>query len=202
MRQCTFGHSLTFQTEFMHIVVASRNPVKIAAVESAFRQVFPDSAWTIEGISVPSGVADQPMSDEETLTGARNRVAAARREKPEADYWAGVEGGIMETEGHLEAFAWMVVENATQTGLGRSAGFMLPPKVAELVRSGIELGIADDMVFGSANSKQSNGAIGLLTGDLITRQTLYEPALIMALIPFLRPELYPPSAGETPEKRQ
>ncbi|MFK7922789.1 MAG: DUF84 family protein [Bacteroidia bacterium] len=60
-----------------------------------------------------------------------------------------------------------------------------------MVRSGIELGIADDKVFGKANSKQKNGAVGLLTHDLIVRETLYAPAVILALIPFVQADLYP-----------
>jgi non-canonical (house-cleaning) NTP pyrophosphatase len=61
---------------------------------------------------------------------------------------------------------------------------MLPLEVANLVRSGVELGIADDQVFGRSNSKQSNGAVGLLTADLINRQQYYEHAVVLALIPF------------------
>jgi len=55
----------------------------------------------------------------------------------------------------------------------------------------MELGDADDLVFRKENSKQQNGAVGLLTNDAITRQSLYQPAVQMAFIPFLNPELYP-----------
>jgi non-canonical (house-cleaning) NTP pyrophosphatase len=54
----------------------------------------------------------------------------------------------------------------------------------------MELGEADDLVFGKANSKQQNGAVGLLTNDVIVRRTLYVPAVVMALIPFVKEELY------------
>jgi non-canonical (house-cleaning) NTP pyrophosphatase len=62
--------------------------------------------------------------------------------------------------------------------------------VAILVREGMELGDADDIVFAKSNSKQQNGAVGLLTNDVITRKSLYLPAVQMAFIPFLNPELY------------
>lgn len=100
------------------------------------------------------------------------------------------------------AFAWMVILGKEGRGEGKSAAFHLPPKVVELIRGGMELGEADDVVFAQENSKQSNGAIGLLTGNMITRTTLYVPALQMALIPFRRPELYLSSAGERPETDQ
>jgi non-canonical (house-cleaning) NTP pyrophosphatase len=52
------------------------------------------------------------------------------------------------------------------------------------------LGEADDLVFGRSNSKQANGAVGLLTDDAVTRTTYYVPAVIFALIPFKNAELY------------
>jgi non-canonical (house-cleaning) NTP pyrophosphatase len=51
----------------------------------------------------------------------------------------------------------------------------------------MELGEADDVVFGRANSKQANGSIGLLTDDTITRTSYYVDAVVMALIPFKKP---------------
>jgi non-canonical (house-cleaning) NTP pyrophosphatase len=59
------------------------------------------------------------------------------------------------------------------------------------VRQGKELGEADDQVFGRHNSKQQEGAIGLLTGRVIDRTALYEEAVVMALIPFKNPTLFP-----------
>jgi len=58
------------------------------------------------------------------------------------------------------------------------------------VRAGVELGEADDIVFQRANSKQENGAIGLLTGDVIDRRQLYEHAIVLALVAFKNPSLY------------
>ncbi|MEL7532651.1 MAG: inosine/xanthosine triphosphatase, partial [Bacteroidota bacterium] len=130
-----------------------------------------------------------------TKLGAINRVNNAISEYPEADYWVGLEGGIADDEHGMLAFAWMCVSDGERLGLGRTAGFYLPPQIAAMVREGIELGIADDKVFGKANSKQKNGAVGLLTHDLIVRETLYAPAVILALIPFVQADLYPQTAS-------
>jgi len=54
----------------------------------------------------------------------------------------------------------------------------------------MELGHADDMVFKRDNSKQKNGAVGILTHDLIDRASYYEQALILALIPFINKDIY------------
>jgi inosine/xanthosine triphosphatase len=175
----------------MRIVVASTNQVKIEAARLGFVRLFPDQAWEAVGVAAQSGVSDQPMSDADTLTGALNRSRAAQTARPEADYWVGIEGGCEDTARGLEAFAWVVVRGpGGRLGQARSGTFVLPPAVADLVRQGVELGEADDRVFGRQNSKQANGAIGLLTGDAIDRVALYEHALILALVPFFRPELY------------
>jgi non-canonical (house-cleaning) NTP pyrophosphatase len=62
--------------------------------------------------------------------------------------------------------------------------FYLPDEVAALVRGGMELGHADDVVFGRSNSKQEDGSVGLLTGGVINRETYYAHAVVLALIPF------------------
>lgn len=179
----------------MKIVVASTNPVKLQAVRDGFARMFPGVEFEILPASVPSGVSHQPSSSAETLRGALNRARNAAQAYPLADYWVGVEGGVeMDGEifaGEMQAFAWIVVQSRQRVGKGRTGTFFLPPAVAELVRQGVELGEADDIVFGRSNSKQENGAVGILTGDVIDRAGLYEPAVIFALIPFKNPDLYP-----------
>jgi inosine/xanthosine triphosphatase len=172
------------------ICVASTNPVKLEAAEKGFKAMFPGETFSVSGVSVPVSVSVQPMSDAETLQGATERAANARSARPDADYWVGIEGGVQDINGEMDAFAWVVVLDNDHTGRGRSGAFFLPPQVAELVREGVELGEADDRVFSRNNSKQQNGAIGLLTDDAVDRAALYVPAVIFALIPFKNPELY------------
>jgi inosine/xanthosine triphosphatase len=173
------------------VIVASKNPVKINATQSAFEKMFPNEKFVFEGVSASSGVSDQPMTDDETFIGASNRVTNARKDSPQADFWVGLEGGLEEKNGEMEAFAWMVVQSKDGSqGKGRTGTFFLPHAVAKLIRQGKELGEADDIVFGRTNSKQSNGAVGLLTNDLITRSDYYEMAMVFALIPFKNLTLY------------
>ena len=173
------------------IVVASKNPVKLKAVEMGFKKMFEKNPEII-GISVPSNVSDQPMSDEETQRGAFNRAKNAKNENPDADYWVGLEGGVEEENGDLHAFAWMtVIDKKGKIGKGKTGTFILPKKVADLIiKEGKELGEADDIVFNKKNSKQDNGAIGILTGDVLTRASFYADAMVLALIPFKNEKLY------------
>jgi inosine/xanthosine triphosphatase len=177
-----------------NIIVASTNPVKIAAAHLGFQAMFPHFVFSVKGISVASGVHAQPTSNEETLRGAMNRAEGAYKSRPDADYWVGIEGGIEDKGYSIEAFAWVVVLADQQkmfVGKGKTGSFLLPRRVAHLIRrEGMELGEADDIVFGKTNSKQDSGAVGLLTEGAITRTELYKAAVVFALIPFKNPELY------------
>ncbi len=173
------------------IVVASANPVKVTAALDGFRRLFPQEEIQARSISVYSGIRAQPLSDEETFQGALNRVLAAQRADPQADFWLGLEGGVAEVAGDLVAFAWVVITDGTRIGTSRTGTFSLPAAVVELIRQGVELGEADDIVFQRSNSKQTNGAIGLLTGDVVDRAELYHQSVILALVPFLNPQWYP-----------
>ena len=165
------------------IIVASRNPVKVKAARAGFERMFPETRFDIASVSVESGVSHQPMSETETLQGAKNRARAARIARPEADDWVGIEGGIEDLSHGMLAYAWIVVLADGPTGKGRTGGFLLPEAVARLVRSGEELGEANDRVFGRENSKQQEGAIGLLTDKILDRTELYEHGVLLALAP-------------------
>lgn len=153
--------------------------------------MFPDETFEVEGVSVPSGVSDQPKSSAETITGARNRVNNAFLAVANADFWVGIEGGIEEHSKEIGAYAWVMIKSEdNRFGKGSTGIFFLPSKVAELIRQGKELGEASDIVFGRKNSKQENGTIGILTNNIMDRTAYYRDAVVLALVPFKNPNLY------------
>merc|ERR1712150_39736 len=126
--------------------------------------------------SVPSDVPDQPVGEEETLRGAKNRAIKAwnayvSAHDIEPDYSIGLEGGISEKcINNMDCFAYICIYNGEQFGTAKTASFPLPVKISKLVCSGVELGDADDIVFGTENSKQASGTVGHLTNELISRE--------------------------------
>lgn len=175
----------------LKIVVASLNPVKIGAVRAAFEMQFPEATLDLRPLAVESGVSDQPMTDDETRQGARNRASKARAVEPAADFWVGLEGGLETIDEVLMAFAWMAVAGPEgKISEARSATLPMPPAVQALVAEGLELGAANDQVFATVNSKQKGGAFGLLTDGLYTREGIYTQTLVLALVPFVH-ELWP-----------
>lgn len=172
------------------VVVGSANPVKIEAARRAFARALPAEPVEVEGLPVASGVPDQPRGRAETRAGARNRAEAAGARRPEADFWTGIEGGVLEEDGGMYAFARVAVRSGRGTGESSSGLFRLPDAVARRVREGRELGAADDEVFGTEGSKREQGAVGLLTGGAVDRTELYAQAVCLALVRFVHPELY------------
>lgn len=172
------------------VIIASQNPVKIQAVQDGFAKMFPEGIFSFQWVGVSSDIGDQPMSEEETLLWATNRAKNAQKVSPDADYRVGIEWGIHMQGSDMLAFAWIVILGKHKQGKSRSATLVLPQKVAALVQQGMELGHADDVVFWRNNSKQENGGVGLLTGDVITRSAYYIDPMILALIPFKNTELY------------
>ena len=174
----------------MHTIIASKNPVKINSVKNGFEKVFGEQNMTFTGISVPSEIRDQPMNTNETYLGAQNRVKNAKLKHPEADFIVGIEGGLEVFEGQYYAFAWIFIDNGEIIGKSRTGSFMLPPKITELINQGMELGHADDIVFGHSNSKQKQGSVGILTKGAIDRTEYYTHAVALALVPFLNENLF------------
>jgi inosine/xanthosine triphosphatase len=168
----------------MKLLIASTNPVKLQAPKEAFSQVF-DTDVEVEGVSVDSGVSDQPMTSDETYQGAWNRLQAIRQ-NPGYDYYVAIEGGVEDTKHGMESMAWILIADHTgKIGKGKTGTFMLPELVADKLRAGEELGPAMDELHQTENVKQKQGTIGLLTNGNITRTNLYTHAIILALIPFI-----------------
>jgi inosine/xanthosine triphosphatase len=174
----------------MKVAVGSKNPTKINAVKIAFETVFPDEEWIVEGVDVPSGVSDQPMSDRETVRGAKNRAKRSLK-KIKADFGVGIEGGMQKVGKEWFTSGWAVVVNKEGVmGLGTSIRMIIPPKLLELILAGTELGHANDIVFKQTNSKHASGHFGIMTNDAISRTHAYRDGVFSALGRFLHPEVF------------
>lgn len=166
------------------VAVGSSNPVKIGAARSVVERL--GGASELSSVAVASGVPDQPWGDDETIRGALARARAARA-AADADVGIGIEGGVVESaEGTVRTCAWAAaVTRDGRESVGGSLAMTLPPRVAALVRGGMELGHAMDAVTGRHNVKQGPGAVGILTHGLVTRQQAYEAIVAYALAPLL-----------------
>jgi inosine/xanthosine triphosphatase len=172
----------------LSVAVGSLNPVKINAARSALERA--GFEFSLQGVAVPSGVAEQPIGLEDITRGARQRALNAR-EALGAAWGVGMEGGVeFDQAGDAWLFSMVAIVTAERESLARGGQLLLPPQVAARLRAGGELGPVMDELLGTSNIKQGLGAVGYLTGGLITREAAFFDCFSRALGPLLHPELY------------
>lgn len=172
----------------MKIVVASRNPKKIEAVENVMRRIYENVE--ILSVEVDSGVTYTPVGDEETIKGARNRAERALQ-MTDAELGIGIEGGISQLGSAYYLATWVaIVDRNLDVSLGHGGGIEVPEKIVQEVKKGKELGNVVDDYFGKHNVKQKMGLSGILTNNLVDRQKITEEVITYAMARKLHPELY------------
>ncbi|MGG4488665.1 DUF84 family protein [Metabacillus idriensis] len=154
----------------MKIAIGTLNPAKVNAVKAS---LFNYEQMTFQSLKVPSGVSDQPFSDEETIQGAVNRAENAR-EMELAALGIGLEGGLIETIQGFYLCNWGAL---TGTGfvpiIAGGARILLPEDVGRKVKSGVELGIVMDEYANQFHVSQNEGAIGIFTNGLVNRTEMF-----------------------------
>jgi len=170
---------------FMKIIVGSTNPTKIDAVREVLNQYSFLGKPEIVGVNVSSEVSDQPKSMEEIIQGAINRAKNAYRHS-QCDYSIGLESGLSEFPlvGYLELTA-CIFHDGNKLYPGFSSAFPIPPTVASLVlEHGLNLSQASHQAGLTTNPElgKSEGIIGVLTKNRVTRMDYTKYAIMMAMI--------------------
>ncbi|MDO8513612.1 MAG: inosine/xanthosine triphosphatase [bacterium] len=175
----------------MKVAVGSINPVKVNAVRTAVGRIFPKEKLVVDGISIVSGISDQPMSDSEAIKGARKRALDALKAL-KADFGFGLEGTVCEVEGILFLTNWVaVVDRGKRWGLAGGGRLELPKKISEEILKGErELGEIICEFSGLKNVKKSQGTPSILTKGLKNRTSEFENCCIDAMVRFINPQFY------------
>ncbi|KON90231.1 NTPase [Sporosarcina globispora] len=153
----------------MKIIIGSKNPAKILAVETAFRHYEAD----IISENVPSGVNDQPFSDDETIKGAINRAYGAL-EASAGQIGIGLEGGVQKTEFGLFLCNWgALAEKGQPPIIAGGARIPLPEGVSSRLLAGEELGPVMDVYAKRENVRKNEGAVGIFTNGQVNRPEMF-----------------------------
>lgn len=174
----------------VRIAVGSDNPVKIDAVKSAAQRLWGEC--DVRGFAVDPGVSLQPF-EHETWEGARTRARLALTRWAESDFGVGIEAGLFDVSasgGVMDVHACVVVDNAGRYTYGHGPGFSYPADVVEKVRAGKTVGEVLSDISGVDEIGKKEGAVGWLSRGHMTRTQLTEPAVLMAMLPRLRAEMY------------
>lgn len=169
----------------LRVSVGSLNPVKVSAVKRVVSELF--SSVEVTAMEVRSEVPEQPRG-EETRKGAINRAFAALGK---ADLGIGLEAGVFETpDGLYDVQYCAVLDRRGRCSVGHGMGFRYPPEAAELVRGGMTVGAAFRQLYGKERDGRKDGAIGFLTKGALSRTELAEQAVMAAMVPRIRKDLY------------
>jgi inosine/xanthosine triphosphatase len=190
----------------LKIAVGSTRKPKIEAViataEAICRLGVPGwASFDVIARDVDSGVALTPTSDDELMTGARNRAERLAitldQEGVRAGLYIGLEGGL-----HVQKLCsgpvvllrgWAyATDGADKKGaFGSSPSIQVPAEIAAPVLDhGLDLSDVIDEFSGRCDVRSNEGTWGILTGDLISRRRSFEMALVAALAPFYNGRLY------------
>ena len=184
------------------VVVGSTNPTKVDSTRAAFQAVWLDETFEVTGVKAESGVSDQPMSEEETIRGAKNRARAAMLQA-KADYAVGLEGGLWKINGDWFESGWVAVLDSTGNfGIGSTPVIEMPPRLLEKILAGQELGDVMDEVTGRQDVAKAEGFFGIMSNGALGRTAALKDGVIFALGRFVRPEFYEEAAAavETGER--
>ena len=188
------------------VAVGSMRRPKLNAVWEALTvfgpSLDPNAPFEVVGAEVETGVRHTPLSRSELMGGARHRaeelVKRAEEKKLPWDYFVGLEGGldVLSNGGSRSVFLqnWAFVADRNGNGAyGQSGSILLPEILArQVVDEGIELGVAIDAFAGGHGIRDAQGAWGVLTRNMITRQDAFRTAVINAFAPFFNAALYGP----------
>ena len=188
------------------------------ALASIRNQLEDFPSFEIVGVEVASGVRHTPLTREDLMAGARQRAEAlvrvARERNEPWNYFVGLEGGLDVIAG-LDAIpsldvvpeldvvreaeqrwvfleSWAYVADVSGRGAyGQSGSVLVPEVLAKIVvDEGVELSEAIDAFADGHNIRDAEGAWGILTRNLITRQQSFQLAVMNAFAPFFNREIY------------
>lgn len=189
------------------ILIGSKNPVKIKAVQSVFTKFIPDQDFEFRSYDAPSQVSPQPWGNEETIQGAINRANNAKllymeeckkthQEVQKKLFCVGIEAGLIPIpqtiSGYFDVQFCAIFDEKAHFSLGAGSGWEYPLSIINELKNNpnLEIGTIMARLENDPDVKNKNGAIGYYSHNRITRPLLTEQCVQMALIPFLNSKLY------------
>jgi non-canonical (house-cleaning) NTP pyrophosphatase len=169
------------------IVLSSTNDAKRKAALQAIFETF-GAGNVLRTITAPSGVRATPLSHEECLLGATNRVDFIRSAYPDADYYIGAEGGLNMVGGKWFIGGWVAVENKQKVRhLGSSAWVEMPTFLTESIDADVPLSEVikpEHFPPDLFQRRETLGTNGLITQGAYSRVNEFYDALRVSLALF------------------
>lgn len=166
----------------MKIIIGTKNQKKADATLKIFKSVLNIDDIIIESRDAQSNMPEAPH-DKETYLGAHNRATECYGVGG-ADYYIGIESGLVERYGNMFEEAWaVVISHDGVERIGYSSGLMLPKTVVDKMNDGQkhnEIMVYFDKKFNLPDDNRDTWS--RYTGGNISRQISLEEALRNALV--------------------
>lgn len=177
------------------VALGSMQQPKVEAVKSAFAKIYPAEEIEVIAQKAASDVDDQPRSVEETSKGAYNRAQNLIKAGVQADFYLGIEGGVWLNNvlGKEKFFliGAIYVTDGKIDSMAYGEAIELPDYAkVEIMDKKRELAPVAEEMFSKANVRGTNGTVGELTNDFITRAQAFENGILMAMAKFYNKHLY------------
>ncbi len=166
----------------MNIYLGTTSEDKANILVEALKQIG-ISDFNINGCKVESGIVDQPLDEETTLHGARNRSRSALLGNKDG-IGLGLEGGLTMVPGddryYLICFA-SICDIKGNEYFGGSSKLVLPKEVSDNIKNGYEFGIVIREYMKSLNEEDPSFNY---VNELITRKRLFIEAITNSFLDY------------------
>ncbi len=165
----------------MKHVIGSGSKRKIESAAKVIGQFYSENETEVTGYAAKSGVPETPY-DKETFDGARNRALDTKTNVPGADYYIGLESGLIERYGHIFEEAWCVLLVGDKEYYGYSSGLKVPDYILEKMDTLALPHYSAMEMIEKEFTKTPSDTWGTYSDGVILREVSLEEALRNALI--------------------
>src|SRR3989344_5657158 len=160
----------------MKFVIGSASNRKIEVAKKVINSLFGEGI-EFDNFGAVSSVPDTPY-DKQTFDGAKNRALDTKTNKPGADYYVGLESGLIERYGHIYEEAWAaVVAGSEEEFYGYSSGLKVPDYILKKMDD-LKMEHCDVMtILEKEHGKLPNDTWGTYSGGILVREISLEESL-------------------------
>ena len=171
----------------MKIALGTTSEQKKAIVERVAVKTWPD--LEILSCDVPSGIADQPLSLDETIMGSINRATHASQVNGDFVYAIGMEAGLQKWNDVYYLVCSVAINDHQNSFIGLSSPVPVPNEVSRLVLEGLQFG---EEIRKYRETKSLDQKMQLIIDELINRSDSFSTALERALEQLLNKGIFKP----------
>ncbi len=173
----------------MNVVVGTTSKRKVETIKKTLIDFAKQENINVVPFSVSSSVSETPW-DKETFEGAKNRAVQCKKKVVDADYWVGVESGLVERYGHVYEEAWCcVLSKNGKEYFGYSSGLKVPDFLLNQMK---EHNLPHYLIFAKLNNHHekdiNSDTWGQYSGNMILRELGLVEALRNAFVQIFAPK--------------